>query len=136
MTYNLWHTPQFLRLLVRTEYHGTEKISCLSWEIWRRLLNYFKNISNIDNFKKSYCKMEIYMPPYIFLYIFYNFLKTKRQTDSKHLKTTKSNVKGLNLALFKSNFFWSCSQVFSHMVILKNHTKFRGKHRRWSLFLI
>ena len=49
--------------------------------------------------------MEIYMPPYIFLYIFYNFLKTKRQTDSKHLKTTKSNVKGLNLALFKSNFF-------------------------------
>ena len=49
--YNLRQISQFVRSLVKSVYHGKERISCLGPKIWDILPDDYKAIQNLDTFK-------------------------------------------------------------------------------------
>lgn len=61
-TYILRHLRQFKALSVNIVYHDTKSVSFLGTKIWEILSGSFKNINNIDTFKKA---MKIWKPTII-----------------------------------------------------------------------
>lgn len=61
-TYSLRHLRQFKALSVNIVYNDTKSVSFLGTKIWEILSGSFKNINNIDTFKKA---MKIWKPTII-----------------------------------------------------------------------
>ena len=52
-SYNLRQVSEFSRPMVKSVYHGTERISHLGPHIWNVLPEKLKNIENLEHFKKE-----------------------------------------------------------------------------------